>query len=486
MGNSETKKMRARLASELRLTNDQAHTLLPPKAPLTHAKITTSKGKPCSVYIVDNDPILFETDAGLLLPTVYAIWKCSFFKLVSAPPLAVQKLLNGANLYIPGLILNDTRLSPDDVVAVCTTSDVAIMVGISLIQSDKITNVLEGTAIANYHTIGDKLWEMGSRLDPRLNINSQTQSTSVNGDWVLLDTEDSVMSLVSMSNGYGTESVAHTIEDNDLETLRLSPAEMDQVLLECALSAVFSNKLADPLGIPSSAFFSRMMLPFRPDGVDMNIKHSSFKKLSKFLKHLEKIRLISCKERAGELYVVRFNHKHEMLIDYTPITMSHNPTQTKLAKHDDLTLKMLYRYPKVGKLGKLDFGFGSEPIEKSRVKDVLSKYILLNELALDGGLVHINPFLCDAILAPQEYTVITSLSRAVILERFTERMEHLFQLGDGELQKGEFVPMAIKVFKKNNKKHTSISGFEIFGIDPVTLRHDLKHKCAASCSSTST
>ena len=67
------------------------------------------------------------------------------------------------------------------------------------------------------------------------------------------------------------------------------------------------------LPISASALYSTYILPCRPRGrgSDADIKGSSWKKVQKFLKIMEKNKLLKVKEQRGEMVVTSVNWTHE-------------------------------------------------------------------------------------------------------------------------------------------------------------------------------
>lgn len=76
------------------------------------------------------------------------------------------------------------------------------------------------------------------------------------------------------------------------------------------------------LPIAGGKLWSEHMLPNRPPGSHLDLKKSSFKKLSKFLKSRKDIGLLSCKEdkHNSEIMVTKVNRNHAAFTDYTPYT----------------------------------------------------------------------------------------------------------------------------------------------------------------------
>jgi translation initiation factor 2D len=64
--------------------------------------------------------------------------------------------------------------------------------------------------------------------------------------------------------------------------------------------------------LPASSLYSQYVLPFRPasSSSDIDIKRSSFKKLTPWLKSLGKEGLLGIKEMKGDILVLSVNPNH--------------------------------------------------------------------------------------------------------------------------------------------------------------------------------
>ncbi|XP_047695818.1 uncharacterized protein LOC125155065 [Prionailurus viverrinus] len=103
---SDRRKLRAHvMAAFPTLGTDQVSVLVPGKEELTIVKLFAHRGDAVTVYVSGGNPILFEVEKNLY-PTVYALW--SYPDLLPAftmwPPV-LEKLVGGADLMLPGLVV---------------------------------------------------------------------------------------------------------------------------------------------------------------------------------------------------------------------------------------------------------------------------------------------------------------------------------------------------------------------------------------------
>ncbi|XP_042782168.1 uncharacterized protein LOC122212373 [Panthera leo] len=98
-GSSPTRPSRGRTGT------DQVSVLVPGKEELNIVKLYAHRGDAVTVYVSGGNPILFEVEKNLY-PTVYALW--SYPDLLPAfttwPPV-LEKLMGGADLMLPGLVV---------------------------------------------------------------------------------------------------------------------------------------------------------------------------------------------------------------------------------------------------------------------------------------------------------------------------------------------------------------------------------------------
>ncbi|CAA6675633.1 unnamed protein product [Spirodela intermedia] len=93
------------------------------------------------------------------------------------------------------------------------------------------------------------------------------------------DDVSSNLSGLNISDGTSAEVVAN----DDKDQRNLSSAEVDALLDRCLLQALHTSLKDKDLPMPGSTLWSGHVLPCRPPGITLDIKKSSYKKLSKWL-----------------------------------------------------------------------------------------------------------------------------------------------------------------------------------------------------------
>ncbi|KAK1324018.1 hypothetical protein QJS10_CPA02g00804 [Acorus calamus] len=100
----------------------------------------------------------------------------------------------------------------------------------------------------------------------------------------------------------------------------LSIAEVDALLDKCLLQALHTTVNDKDLPMPGSTLWSGHILPCRPSGVTLDIKKSSYKKLSKWLQAKSSAGLILAKEdkHKKEVILLAVNHGHADYKSFVP------------------------------------------------------------------------------------------------------------------------------------------------------------------------
>lgn len=289
---------------------------------------------------------------------VYTLWKFPDLipGLTTWNPV-VDKLRNGADLMIPGVITANNTFVPEIdegslVVIRARGNKYPLAIGTMAISGKVLASSRgslppKGKAVHILHVHLDQLWAMGTKPEfpadwaqgPKAPLDDEYASSDEEPDDEDDDetTDDLTKNLqdVSVSDTKGkavvkddlpssTEFESSSAADGqepeegkeEIEAIVLSTEEVDKALQE-ALLQVLKFKITEDvskelLPMNSSTLYSSYVLPNRARGpaAEADIKKSSWKKLAKWLKAVEKSDLIKCKEIKGELFLlgVTWNH----------------------------------------------------------------------------------------------------------------------------------------------------------------------------------
>ncbi|XP_026868038.2 eukaryotic translation initiation factor 2D [Electrophorus electricus] len=528
---SDRRKLRADVSAAFpSLSADQLGELVPNKEELNIVKIYAHKGDAVTLYVLQKSPIFFQLEKQLY-PTVYTLWRyADILPAFTTWPQVVQKLIGGADLMLPGVVVSSTGL-PDvhqgDCCAISVVSNRApVAVGTAaLSSSEMISSAMKGKGVNVLHTYMDQLWAFGDKTAPPV-IPVADGSVQVEGGVEGLDSggegKEEVMkcegeesegprgtqvavlelpcqNLQDLSLGArekGEQTVEATDETQGEEDSRSPQKQMDSLLFQCFLHALKIKVKKSELPLLTSTFLRKHMAACCPKGKHLDIKKSSFKKLSKFLQCMQKEHsLVRVKELSkGVDSIVEVDWKNPELCSFC-IPEDWEPPEE--AVEGDGSSELPYQPPVITPL----YGVTSrlEPLfqdahrkkgavlQASEVRTIITDYVKRNDLVLESNksYVSINPVLCDCLLEKSEYQDVELLKWEDLLSRVLSRMQACHQLlFPGQVpvvRKGQVEPIDINVASRgSNKKVTIIKNLEGFGMDPVVVAETLQHRVQAS------
>ncbi|MHB9302758.1 DUF1947 domain-containing protein [Thermofilum pendens] len=119
------------------------------------------------MYYVDGVLTVVKTRSAGLVPTLFFIYKNSVYPVfpnVYVDSGAVPRILNGADVMVPGIKKIDGEFKPGDRVLVREIEkNRVIALGIAIMGSDEIRGAQKGKAVRNIHYLGDELWELSTK-----------------------------------------------------------------------------------------------------------------------------------------------------------------------------------------------------------------------------------------------------------------------------------------------------------------------------------
>ncbi|XP_022659748.1 eukaryotic translation initiation factor 2D-like [Varroa jacobsoni] len=511
---SDRKKFRSNLERCFPATVDpQAYPLTSKENQVTQTKLVCHRGEIVQVYSINADPVVFEYLSKWFL-TVYAIWKApSAVPVLLTWEAVIRKLSNGADLMIPGVVVRDENrdaymgLSKGDVVQIRVVGcSQAVAIGVMLISGKELVTNQKGKAVQVVQIYGDHLWEMGSKTaidfkhdlgdeeKPVLSSDEDVEETEPDGD-----KKESCDDNVAGDNGETKENKEEQVPAEDdkelgkaLEEMRINeprdPQErMDDLLKECFLSALKSSHKHIQLPILTSIFYSNYVMACAPDGQTVEIKKSSFKKVSKFLAEMEALNYITIKEeKKGVEMITGIN---EELLSSLHLKPEFHPKTKEVSSTGESSS---YQMPEIRQI----FLVTAEvlPIIKGYMKgsiitleDIrlqIKQYVQENNLqTADKRIVQLEPILARVVLAKNEYD--TQVTWETLNRRILSKCQSAYEIRvpnrEPIIKKGAIEPITISVATRcGNKKVTLIHGFETFGIDPAHFAHQVQIGVSAS------
>uniref|UniRef100_A0A8D3D8Z7 Eukaryotic translation initiation factor 2D n=1 Tax=Scophthalmus maximus TaxID=52904 RepID=A0A8D3D8Z7_SCOMX len=492
---SDRRKLKADVSAAFpSLSADELSELVPNKEELNVVKIYAHKGDAVTLYVLHKNPLFFELEKQLY-PTVYVLWRYpALLPTFRTWPPVLQKLIGGADLMLPGLVVPSNGL-PDvkrgDCCAVTVVNNGApVAVGTAAVSSAEMrSSGLKGRGVSScLPTLNVSGIE---EEEGELKCVAEEQNPGET-DQVCSGTQE--LSLTEQQEGKGEKGNEEKEENQDDQK---KPQEiMDALLVQCFLHALKSKVKKSELPLLTSTFLRIHMFSCCPSGKQLDIKKSSYKKLSKFLQSMQQQHnLVRVKELTkGVESIVEVDWKNrELRFFKAPEETDEEAAPTQHGGEEET----LYRPPEIttqysvsARLEPLFLeankrkGTILQPVE---VRSIVTEYVKNNDL-VDGNnknYVTINPTLCDCLLEKSEYQEVESLKWDDLFSRTMGRMQECCQVVfPGQkpiIKKGHIEPIDISVASRgSNKKVTIIKNLEVYQLDPAVVATALQHRVQAS------
>lgn len=504
---SDRRKLRADVTAAFpTLGTDQVSELIPGKEELNVVKLYAHKGDAVTVYSSGGNPILFELEKNLY-PTVYTLW--SYPDLLPAFitwPLVLEKLVGGADLMLPGVVVPPTGLpqvQKGDLCAIALVGNRApVAIGVAAMSTAQmLASGLKGKGFSVLHTYQDHLWKSGDKSSPPAIAPLPVDPTDSNEEKVDAGLHGNLRNL-TLEREEEEEEVPHPEASEDTNSGALSQdsldgkplqEQMDELLQQCFLHALKSRVKKADLPLLTSTLLGSHMFSCCPEGQQLDIKKSSYKKLSKFLQHMQREQIVQVKELSkGVESIVSVDWRHPRITSFVipepSVTAQTLQEGSREQPYHPPDIKPLYCVP--ASMTQLFLGSGHKKgstLEGSEVRRIVTNYAKRNNLvdAVNRNLVKLDPILCDCILEKNEQHVVMALPWDCLLNRCFKNLQPAYQVTfpgqEPIVKKGKLDPVDITLaLKTYNKKVTVVRNLETYGLDPYAVAAILQQRCQAS------
>ncbi|KAI8989353.1 hypothetical protein BDB01DRAFT_718788 [Pilobolus umbonatus] len=477
---------------------------------LRSAKFIAHSGTAGIVYTSEKQVLWIKLEDLPPIPSVYTLWQYPNMlpKLYTWAPVLV-KLIDGADLMIPGLVYGPEKTLPNlqvgELVAITIKGhDIPIAIGTMAIASDniKVRAGMKGKAVHIIHVYKDFLWALGTKAEPA-EIEEITNNVSEEDQEQESETEDGVNEPIQEE----TSAKDTTVESDSKKSNEEIDEWLKKSLYHALVFKLSKEKASSVLPISASSFYSAYVMSSRPAdiGPEIDIKKSSWKKLQKFIKTEEKSGLLKTKEQRGETMIMSINWSHPSLQDLRKYkTMDSTNVQPVVVKETKRVINTsTAKQPEQTEIQEIFKPLGNHMLkffEEAKhdkdayytipqVRTVLSDYIQLHQLAdpQNPKMINIDAVMCDAVLTKAEYNTISKLGRDQILHRLCSKMQpfHTVKLPGKEpvFRKGS--PKAIEItqeVRQGRKTVTKVTGVEGFGLEVEEIAKELTRLCASSAT----
>uniref|UniRef100_A0A8I3S6Z9 Eukaryotic translation initiation factor 2D n=1 Tax=Canis lupus familiaris TaxID=9615 RepID=A0A8I3S6Z9_CANLF len=487
---SDRRRLRADVAAAFPgLGTDQVSVLVPGKEELNTVKLYAHRGDAVTVYVSGGNPILFELEKNLY-PTVYTLWSYpDLLPTFTTWPLVLEKLVGGADLMLPGLVVPPAGLpqvQKGDLCAITLVGNRApVAVGIAAMSTaEMLTSGLKGRGFSMLHTYQDHLWRSGDKsslpsiaplaLDPPdlEKEESITADPAMQEDLRCLTLEGEDENGEAQQQMCGRKSLSEASEDSNSRGLNPDPTDsrtlqeqMDELLQRCFLHALKCQVKKADLPLLTSIFLGNHMFSCCPKGRQLDIKKSSYRKLSKFLQQMQQEQIVQVEELSkGVESIVAVDWKHPRITSF--VIPEPSPTSQTIQEgsreqpYHPPDIKSLYCVPANMTLLFQESGHKKGSIlEGGEVRTIIINYAKKNDL------VDANNKKCFEKLQPA-YQVSFPGQEPIV-------------------KKGKICPIDISLAQRaSNKKVTVVRNLEPYGLDPCSVASILQQRCQASTTVT--
>ncbi|KAG8183564.1 hypothetical protein JTE90_025124 [Oedothorax gibbosus] len=508
------------------LTPDDVNKLVPNKSEMNQVKAMTHTGSTAMLYYSGQNPTFFTIE-DRCYPTLYTLWQYpKLLPLVTTGRPVLDKITNGADLMAPGVIVDERFVSELDGLAVDSVCAVRIWgnkapvaVGVALLsKEDLCQDGVKGKAVQIVHAYTDTLWSSGDQ-----------QKLPLVPDDVIDDSEDDSAELVDelqevkISEVSVTDVTAEveiggvepgTVEDLSTEqedpqptqTIPLTPEyTMDDILYNSFMAAIKTSGKKISLPVLTSTFYSSHVLRCCPSHLTLDVKKTTFKKLSVFLKKMQKEGMVQIKELTkGVESIIAINIENETAKSFRldPIFKQHlaEEKEKKVEEVPTASIQSNYKFPQVtdlhvvsaqvkGLFEKYNFRKG-DSIPGTTVKEVLKRYVKENSLQNENNkrIVTLDPTLSDCIAKKdfKDHMTWEELQEAIVC-KMPPAYQVQFEDNPPVVKKGKLEPITVTVdTRTGNKKVTLVHNLDTYGINPDKVAHHVQVAVAASTSITPT
>ncbi|KAI9275983.1 hypothetical protein BY458DRAFT_489044 [Sporodiniella umbellata] len=415
---------------------------------LRSAKFTTNAGTSGILYVTDpNQPL--------------------WLSIENLPPVPTD-------LMIPGLVPDSTGILPQldqgDLVAITVRGYLyPLAIGTMALPTSEIKprSGMKGKAVHILHVFQDCLWSMGDKSEPP-EIPQDSDIESEAEDQTLSEKEPEIIQ-----------------QDNT--------AKEEKPAVQMSTEVTSDNTNVFP--VSASSFYSAYVMPSRPIGAEaVDIKRSSWKKLQKFMKAVEKTGLLKTKEQRGELVITSVQWSHPSLEGLSRYkTLEHStPSGPAPQKEDPKPAEIQELFKPLGALVCRFFDEADQDkgalYTLSELRTIVNDYVKSNSLAnpKNQKMIRLNAILCDAVLSKSEYSTVDQLARDQLVARLSSKMQAFHTLllpGQKEpvLKKGLPKPIEIvQEIRQGRKTVTKVTGIESYNLDIDELVKEFTKLCASS------
>jgi translation initiation factor 2D len=495
----------------------------------------------------------FQID-GKTFPSIYTAWRnVDIVPLLHTPDIVVKKIQGGADLMTPGLAAGPpfpSRATKGAVVAIASTDrpSVPMAIGVCGIDVSALQKVqgAKGHAVESMHWVGDELWSFstsgksGQQPPEELPKWSQILATSELANHTeSLDLHDANED-GGVTLQHKTSAAAHEVDLAEIakssttaaedtskpeDHKELTQSEIDDAFRQAFLYGVCHHKASYPaqknfgiaFPINQSALMSTLVQPFLPaftpeQSQQLQIKKTSWKNIKKFVKSLDKERIVKSKDQDGNQTVIwDIDFEDQAVLNFKPYRLpkkevsdtarGDGASKSNYEGDDSIGQKLrvitLYK-PTAKQQSLFTTPAGSKSsYSRSEVQEYISSYVDSEQLvsASNKRIIKLNPTLANSVFdgsgsLDKEVLAKGSVPRDALVDRVLNGMATSYVIlrndADATSVKAKSgTPPKVTITLETRTGHktvTKVSGLEAYHVNPRPLADELRKTCAGSTS----
>ncbi|KAI5964229.1 uncharacterized protein KGF55_002171 [Candida pseudojiufengensis] len=467
------------------------------------ATFITSTGVTGILYLNEQElPTWFQTRDSQLYPSILTCWKCPYLlPLVKTHPHVIDVYLGkGADLMLPGTIPPfDKRATKHTVVGVVSSdSPNRIMaIGTCNLNLTQFDNVVgrSGTAVNILHHYNDELMKLNKEIDIEIpetvdEVIPKKEVENESKEDVVQETESNE----PVEEANNEEAIQGTsqneVDEDDLaeEVATLTVEELDNFFIRSLLQTIKLEKLELPMSSNVFSTFIYKNLPIM-DSKYANIKKTSWKKISKFLKEMKKLKYLDIKGKDEDLTIISLISKDSSVIEnFVPHKINKPKTSNNgNSNKSSMTIRTLYKPTSKSRMffNKINEEY-DELYTLGELKSKFENYIKQFKLPIENNPKNI--ILDEIISKPINKSEGTTMARDEAFKEFLINFSPYYEIiskNDNQPQKiiSKGVPPKIHIvteIKIGRKIITRIGNYDKFFLKQGLFSEELRIKCSGS------
>ncbi|KAI5956359.1 hypothetical protein KGF54_000834 [Candida jiufengensis] len=468
--------------------------------PSTSKKATfiSSTGISGTLYLNDQElPTWFQTRDSQLYPSILTCWKCPYIlPLIKTHPHVVEVYLGkGADLMLPGTIPPfDERATKYSVVGVVSSDNPhrIMAIGTCNLNMTQFDNVVgrSGTAVNILHHYNDELMKLNKEIDVEIpdTVDPIIPKKEVEAEEVSGESKKESKPADEEIQEHNMENKEENEEEDELaeEIETLTVEELDNFFVRSLLQTIKLEKLELPM---SSNVFSTFIYKNLPnmDSKYANIKKTSWKKISKFLKEMKKLKYLDIKGKDEDLTIISVISTNSSVIENFVPHKINKPKKSGTTDLQDaiMTIKTLYKPTSKSRMffNKINEEFDAL-YTLGELKSKFENYIKHFELVVPTSPKNI---LIDEIISkPINKPEGTQMARDQAFKEFLPNFSPYYEMISADKQHKEILkgqPPKINIvteMKIGRKIITRVGNYDKFFIKQGVFSEELRIKCSGS------